>query len=104
LNRHGRTGIGDDQLIFLADALALVPFSETTLRRAIAKGELDAWRPNTDGKLVIWRSALLEWATRRPATDRAAAESRGNRRAAPDRRRTRRATGTPDAITLADLA
>jgi hypothetical protein len=61
---------GDDRLIFLSDALGLVPFSETTLRRAIARGELEAWQPNKDGKLVMWRSTLIAWATRRPAQEK----------------------------------
>ena len=24
-----------------------------------AKGEIEAWQPNTDGKLVMWRGALI---------------------------------------------
>ena len=67
ITHHDQTDADDDRLIFLADAVTLVPFSETTLRRAIARGELQAWQPNRDGKLVMWRSALIEWATRRPA-------------------------------------
>ena len=37
---------GGDRLIFLAEALTLVPFSETTVRRAISRGELEAWQPH----------------------------------------------------------
>src|SRR5439155_7285949 len=69
----------DDQLICLSEAAALVPFSETTLRRAIARGELEAWQPNS-GKLVMWRSALYEWATRRPASSGAESAERNERR------------------------
>src|SRR5215217_6216892 len=70
---------GDDCLMFLSEAVALVPFSETTLRRAIARGELEAWQPNS-GKLVLWRSALFEWATRRPASGGAEPAERKERR------------------------
>jgi hypothetical protein len=97
----------DDQLICLSEAVALVPFSETTLRRAIARGELEAWQPNS-GKLVMWRSALYEWATRRPASGGAESAERKERR--PKRitfRRPRRGSEvpqSPDPITLPDLA
>src|SRR5215207_8565461 len=67
MSQHDHADAGGDRLIFLADALDLVPFSETTLRRAISKGELEAWQPNADGKLIMWRSTLIAWATRRPA-------------------------------------
>jgi hypothetical protein len=97
-----------DRLIFLAEALTLVPFSETTLRRAIARGELEAWQPNRDGKLVMWRSTLIAWATRRPAAYRRES-SQGHARATARRssrrqRRSAAASQSPDAITLADLA
>jgi hypothetical protein len=102
---QNRSNSADDRLICLADAIALVPFSETTLRRAIAGGELDAWRPNRDGKLVLWRSALIEWATRRPATDRQEREARRERRASSRaRRRGAASTQTPDPITLPEIA
>jgi len=85
-----------------------VPFSETTLRRAIAKGELEAWQPNRDGKLVMWHSTLIAWATRRPATDHEEANKGLERRPPrPSSRRERRTAGasqTPDPITLPDLA
>jgi hypothetical protein len=68
-------GTGDDRLICLSEAVVLVPFSETTLRRAIVRGELVAWQPNGNGKLVMWRSALIAWATRRPAHDRQASDA-----------------------------
>ena len=96
----------EDRLIFLADALALVPFSEATLRRAIASGELEAWQPNTDGKLVMWRSALIEWATRRPATEQLRETRRDRRVQSPaprGRRGTAKATQAPDPITFPDL-
>jgi hypothetical protein len=105
MNSRDRSDAPDDRLIFLADALALVPFSETTLRRAIARGELEAWQPNRDGKLVMWRSALIEWATRRPATDRQQPQTRRQRR--PSSRARRRAGGStqaPDPITLPEIA
>jgi hypothetical protein len=35
----------DDRLMSLSEAVALVPFSETTLRRAITRGELEACSP-----------------------------------------------------------
>ncbi len=98
---------GDDRLMSLSEAVALVPFSETTLRRAIARGELEAWQPNS-GKLVMWRSALYEWATRRPASGGAESAERKERR--PKRttsRRPRRGSEvphSPDPITLPDLA
>jgi hypothetical protein len=98
---------GDDQLMSLSEAVALVPFSETTLRRAIARGELEAWQPNS-GKLVMWRSALYEWATRRPASGGPDSTERKERR--PKRttsRRPRRGSEvpqSPDPITLPDLA
>ena len=82
ISHHDQTDADGDRLIFLADAVTLVPFSETTLRRAIARGELQAWQPNRDGKLVMWRSALIEWATRRPATDREESEKHRERRLA----------------------
>ena len=57
-----------------------MPFSETTLRRAISKGELEAWQPNADGKLIMWRSTLIAWATRRPAPGRHEPPARSERR------------------------
>jgi hypothetical protein len=63
-------GTGEVRLICLTGAVGLVPFSETTLRQAIISGELEAWQPNGNGKLVMWRSSLIAWATRRPAHDR----------------------------------
>jgi hypothetical protein len=97
-------GAGEDRLIFLADALALVPFSETTLRRAISSGELEAWQPIRDGKLLLWRSALIEWATRRPATSGDELQERVERRPSTRRqRRTRGVTPTPEPISLPDL-
>jgi hypothetical protein len=108
MSHHNHADALDDRLIFLADALALVPFSEATLRRAIASGELKAWQPNRDGKLVIWRSALIEWATRRPATDRQQPETRRERRqpkpSSRGRGGTAGSTQVPDPISLADLA
>jgi hypothetical protein len=105
-HRDGDTG--EDRLIFLAEALTLVPFSETTLRRAIAKGELEAWRPNRDGKLVMWRNTVIAWATRRPATDHQEPKKRRERRPPrPSSRRQRRTADTsqmPYPITLPDLA
>ena len=97
----------DDQLICLSDAVALVPFSDTTLRRAIARGELEAWQPNS-GKLVMWRSTLFEWATRRPANGGAEpAEGKERRPKRTTSRRSRRRSDVPqapDPITLPDLA
>lgn len=102
-------GRGDeDRLIFLAEALTLVPFSETTLRRAIGRGELEAWQPNSDGKLVMWRSALIEWATRRPAKggreSAERSEPRATRSTSRRPRRGRAVPQSPDPITLPDLA
>lgn len=97
----------DDRLIFLTEALTLVPFSETTLRRAITRGELEAWQPHDDGKLVLWRSSLIEWATRRPAGNRS--ETAGSSKSpstTPAARRPRRAITAmqrPDPIRLADV-
>jgi hypothetical protein len=96
---------GEDQLICLSDAVSLVPFSETTLRRAIVRGELEAWQPNGNGKLVMWRSSLIAWATRRPAHDRRTSDAAHDRR--PSSRRERRTAGagvTPEPITLPDLS
>jgi hypothetical protein len=108
ISHHDHTDADDDRLMFLADAVNLVPFSETTLRRAIARGELQAWQPNRDGKLVMWRSALIEWATRRPATDRWESEKHRERRLAGAsslrERRDARLTQAPDPISLLDLA
>ena len=103
---HGDGDAGEDRLIFLAEALTLVPFSESTLRRAIASGELEAWRPNRDGKLVMWRNTLITWATRRPAIDDPEPDKRRQRRSplAASRRRTSDAPRTPDPITLPDVA
>jgi hypothetical protein len=98
---------GDDRLMFLSEAVALVPFSETTLRRAIARGELEAWQPNS-GKLVMWRSALFEWVTRRPAKGGGESAERNERR--PKRTTSRRprrglqVPQSPDPITLPDVA
>jgi hypothetical protein len=95
---------GEDRLICLSDAVDLVPFSETTLRRAIVRGELEAWQPNGNGKLVMWRSSLIAWDTRRPAHDRRTSHAPHDRR--PSSRRQRRTSGarqTPDPITPADL-
>lgn len=101
-DRH--CGDEGDRLISLADALSLVPFSETTLRRAIAKGELEAWQPSRDGKLVMWRSTLFAWVTRRPARGEEQANDRAERRPArsSSRRRPRRsgASQVPPPITL----
>ena len=107
MNQHDPADAGADRLIFLADALKLVPFSETTLRRAISKGELEAWQPNADGKLIMWRSTLISWATRRPAPGRQEPSARHDRRtASPSTRQPRRTAGTalpPDPILLPDL-
>jgi hypothetical protein len=107
LSHRDHSALGDDRLIFLAEALTLVPFSETTLRRAIAKGELAAWQPNRDGKLVMWHSTLIAWATRRPATDQLEPNKRRERRpprpASRRQRRTASASQTPEPITLPDL-
>jgi hypothetical protein len=103
--RDGTTN--EDRLIFLAEALALVPFSETTLRRAIAKGELEAWRVNRNGKLVIWRNAVIAWATRQPASNAAERGERSERRTSrPVSRRLRRrakASQAPDPIEISNL-
>ena len=108
ITHHDHTDADDDRLMFLADAVTLVPFSETTLRRAIAKGELEAWQPNRDGKLVMWRSSLIEWATRRPAVEREESEKHRERRPAGAssrrERRDARPTHAPDPISLLDLA
>lgn len=107
MSPRDRSEAGDDRLLFLADALAVVPFSETTLRRAIARGELQAWQPNRDGKLVMWRSTLIEWATRRPAMDREQPERRREHEPTNSSRGSRRLTRpsqAPDRITLSDLA
>jgi hypothetical protein len=107
MSEHDGSRTGDDRLMSLSEAVALVPFSETTLRRAIARGELEAWQPNS-GKLVMWRSALFEWATRRPAKGDAESAQRNQRRSKrPTSRRPRRGRGvpqSPDPITLPDLA
>jgi hypothetical protein len=106
---HRNAGATDagDRLIFLAEALTLVPFSETTLRRAISRGELEAWQPHDDGKLVLWRNSLIEWATRRPAGDRTASAGRAKSQSTkPAARRPRRAVAAiqrPDPIRLADV-
>ena len=97
-------GTGEDRLICLSDAISLVPFSETTLRRAIVRGELEAWQPNGNGKLVMWRGSLIAWATRRPAHDRETSDASRDRR--PSSRRQRRTAGsteTPEPITLPGL-
>ncbi len=107
MNEHDRSRTGADRLMSLSEAVALVPFSETTLRRAIARGELEAWQPNS-GKLVMWRSALIEWATRRPAKGGGESAERTDRR--PRRSTTRRARRgrevpqSPDPITIPDFA
>ena len=49
MNARAGSKAGDDRLIFLSDAVGLVPFSEPTLRRAILGGELEAWQPNGNG-------------------------------------------------------
>jgi hypothetical protein len=106
---RGNAGAPDaaDQLIFLAEALTLVPFSETTLRRAISSGELEAWQPHDDGKLVLWQSSLIEWATRRPAGDptQSAGRSKSMSSKSAARRPRRAAAGIqrPDPIRLADV-
>jgi hypothetical protein len=98
-------GTEEDRLICLADAVGLVPFSETTLRRAIVSGELEAWQPNGNGKLVMWRSSLIAWATRRPAHDRQTRAAPRDRRPSSRReRRTAGATEAPEPITLPDLS
>src|SRR3954470_19997806 len=107
MSEHDGSRAPDDRLMSLSDAVALVPFSETTLRRAIARGELEAWQPNS-GKLVMWRSALFEWATRRPAKPVAEPAKRdGRREMRPGPRRPRRGREgqrSPEPITLTDLA
>jgi hypothetical protein len=94
MSQGDRADAGDDRLIFLADALKLVPFSETTLRRAITKGELEAWQPNTDGKIVVWRSTLIAWATRRPAPSSQEQPRHERRSAKPSARQPRRTAST----------
>src|SRR3954447_12630615 len=107
MSEHDGSRTADDRLMSLSEAVALVPFSETTLRRAIARGELEAWQPNS-GKLVMWRSALFEWATRRPASGAGESAERNERR--PKRitsRRPRRGSEvpqSPDPIRLPDFA
>jgi hypothetical protein len=97
-------GTGDDRLICLSEAVGLVLFSETTLRRAIVRCELEAWQPNGNGKLVMWRSALIAWATRRPAHDRQTSDAPRDRQPSSRRqRRTPRARQTPKPIALPDL-
>ena len=107
MNEYDPADAGADRLIFLADALKLVPFSETTLRRAISKGELEAWQPNADGKLIMWRSTLIAWATRRPAPGRQQPQARGERPApkpsARHQRRLPRSAQLPNPILLPDL-
>ena len=106
MSEGDRADAGDDRLIFLADALKLVPFSETTLRRAITKGELEAWQPNTDGKIVIWRSTLIAWATGRPAPSSHEQSRRERRSAKPSARQMRRRASTarlPDPIPFPDV-
>jgi hypothetical protein len=104
VTERARSSVADDLLICLSEAVTLVPFSETTLRRAIARGELEAWQPTGNGKLVLWRSALITWATQRPAGKHA---SHKNRRERPllSRRQLRTSTATPalEPITLSDL-
>ena len=107
MSEHDGSRTGDDRLMSLSEAVALVPFSETTLRRAIARGELEAWQPNS-GKLVMWRGALFEWATRRPANGGAESAERTERRPKKTTsrrpRRGRQVPQSPDPITLPDLA
>jgi hypothetical protein len=96
---------GEDRLICLSDAVGLVPFSETTLRRAIVSGELEAWQPNGNGKLVMWRSSLIAWATRRRAHNRQTSDAPRDRRPSSRRqRRTSSARETPEPISLPDLS
>jgi hypothetical protein len=101
---RARSSVAGDLLIGLSEAVTLVPFSETTLRRAIARGELEAWQPTDNGKLVLWRSALIAWATQRPAGKHSHDENRRERRL-PSRRQRRTANATPalEPITLSDL-
>src|SRR4051794_20868772 len=107
--KRGNAGAADaaDRLIFLSEALTIVPFSETTLRRAISRGELEAWQPHDDGKLVLWRNSLIEWATGRPAADRTETDRRSKSPSSkPATRRPRRAAAgiqRPDPIRVADL-
>jgi hypothetical protein len=104
VNERDRSSSAKDRLICLSEAVALVPFSDTTLRRAIARGELEAWRPTRNGKLVIWQNALIAWATRRPAAEELVREGRRERRlSSRQRRRIAAATQTPDPITLPNL-
>jgi len=107
MSEHDGSRAPDDRLMSLSEAVALVPFSETTLRRAIARGELEAWQPNS-GKLVMWRSALFEWATRRPANGGTESVERTERRPTKPTsrrpRRGRRVPQAPDPITIPDLA
>jgi hypothetical protein len=74
----------------------------------MASGELKAWQPNRDGKLIMRRSAPIEWATRRPAADRQQPERRRERRQPKPSSRARRGTAAstqvPDPISLPDLA
>ena len=91
----------------LWDHLSAGAGSETTLRRAISSGELEAWQPHDDGNLVLWRNSLIEWATRRPAGDRSEAarssKSRSTKPAAHRPHRTVAAIQRPDPIRLADV-
>jgi len=106
MSQGDRADAGDDPLIFLADALKLVPFSETTLRRAITKGDLEAWQPNTDGKIVMWRSTLIAWGTRRPAPSSQEQPRRERRSAKPSVRQPRRTASTallPEPIPFPDV-
>lgn len=94
----------NDRLIFLSEALQLVPFSETTLRRAITRGDLEAWQPSRDGKLVMWRSVLVAWATRRPAgAGEAAQQVRQSAAARVRAGKTRSSHRTPEPISFTDL-
>src|SRR3954451_16989450 len=106
MSEHRNSRSGDDRLMSLAEAVALVPFSETTLRRTIARDELEAWQPNS-GKLVMWRSALFAWVTRRPA--KGGGESAQRNEPRPKRTtprcpsRGREVPQSPDPITLPDV-
>lgn len=72
-----------------------------------SRGELEAWQPHDDGKLVLWRNSLIEWVTRRPAGDRTDSAGRSKSRSTKSAtRRPRRAAAAiqrPDPIRLADV-
>jgi hypothetical protein len=106
-----RTGETErDTLLTLEQAVQIVPLGKSSLRRAIRAGQLEAFQPAGTKKFLLWKSALLQWATGTPAGGGSGGGAPRHSASVPQPRRQRRGvrrSGTaglePAPISLADV-